>query len=86
MAGNFEQWPLMAWGGNANRTTTESSHDPNGTIFRLCYDMNKALEREGSFTSKRLMQYNRTRKISDRTVRRLLNGMAITTFKLVRRV
>ena len=30
-------------------------------------------DREGSFTSKRLMQYNRTRKISDRAVRRLFN-------------
>ena len=30
-------------------------------------------EREGSFTSKRFMQYNRIRGISDRTVRRLLN-------------
>ena len=30
-------------------------------------------EREGSLTSKRLMQYNRIRGISDRTVRRLLN-------------
>ena len=43
-------------------------------------------EREGSFTFKRLMQHNSIRGISDRTVRRLLNGMAITTFKLVRRV
>ena len=30
-------------------------------------------EREGSFTSKRLMQYSRIRGISDRTIRRLLN-------------